>query len=76
MVRLDGTTWRLDCSDVCTFASKEEVLNQLESQRLEALMERLEQLQKQSENYEKETAFWMSTVEMDADSEVICEMED
>ena len=75
VVKLEGKIWKLQGSDR-TFASKQDILRQLESQRLESLMKRLEKLQKQSEAYEKETAFWMSTVEMDTDSDVICEMED
>ncbi|CAE7535872.1 UBQ12 [Symbiodinium natans] len=68
-IKLEDGRWKIEGSELF-YASKEEVLSRLESERVAGLLERLEGLQNKSAMYEKEAAFWMSKAAMEVDSEM------
>jgi len=67
----DGSTWKLDesaesfkrCDEkhkLVSFSSKEEMVSYLESSRVEFLLQRLEEIQRRSQEIEREASHWMT----------------
>lgn len=67
----DGSSWKLDetaesfkrCDEkgkVVSFSSKEEMVSYMESSRVEFLLQRLEEIQRRSQEIQKEASNWMT----------------